>query len=175
MESHSTRALNVTLIDAPGDSKLWKRSGTTLPATRHLPPRSSPGLALLLVGVLRRGMPVTDHRRTRWASPGRSGPADAGAPVGPWQVAVTRVRATVPTDYLDILVRQGWEDGVSVGSGPVASGEGLLAGGGPARAAPSGGRRLENVFRRWNGPRAHAWQNDCPILEVRPWEEVLAP
>jgi CelD/BcsL family acetyltransferase involved in cellulose biosynthesis len=81
------------------------------------------------------------------------------------------VRATGPTDYLDILVRQGWEDGVSeavvrslreMGSWQVADLQELR----PAAAA-------WNVFRRWDGPRIHSRKSNSIVVEAEPWDELL--
>jgi hypothetical protein len=75
------------------------------------------------------------------------------------------------TDYLDILVRQGWEDEVSeavvrslreMGSWHVADLQELR----PAAAA-------WNVFRRWNGPHIRARKSSCTVIEVKPWDELL--
>ena len=76
-------------------------------------------------------------------------------------------------DYLDVLARQGWEDAVSeavvrsrrrMSSWHVADLQELR----PAAAA-------WHLFRSCDGPRTYSWQNDCPIIDVRPWEELLAP
>ncbi len=77
------------------------------------------------------------------------------------------------TNYLDVLARQGWEDAVSeavvrslrgMGSCHVADLQEL-------RSAAA----VWHLFRSWDGPRTHSWQNDCPIIDVKPWGELLAP
>jgi len=76
------------------------------------------------------------------------------------------------TDYLDALAREGWEDAVSeagmwvlgqINSWQVADLQQLR----PEAAAWS-------IFRRWNGPRTHVWQDGCPIVDVKPWDELVA-
>jgi hypothetical protein len=174
MESHSTRALDVSLINDPRDFEAMEEEWNELYRNAPLatPFQSwawlyswwefyGEGCQLRIIAVrdghLLVGLaPLMLERR--W---------------GLGRLLFVGVRATGPTDYLDILVRQGWEDGVSeavvrslreMGSWQVADLQELR----PAAAA-------WNVFRRWDGPRAHAWQNDCLIVEVRPWEELLAP
>jgi CelD/BcsL family acetyltransferase involved in cellulose biosynthesis len=75
------------------------------------------------------------------------------------------------TDYLDVIAREGWEEEVSeagvsalrqMGSWQVADLHQLQ----PASAAWS-------IFERWNRPKARVWQDNCPIIEVMPWEELL--
>jgi CelD/BcsL family acetyltransferase involved in cellulose biosynthesis len=75
------------------------------------------------------------------------------------------------TDYLDVLVREGWEDRVAdpgaraldeIGSWLVADLQMLH----PEAAAWS-------VFAGRRGPRAAVRQSDCYVIEVRPWDEVL--
>ena len=78
---------------------------------------------------------------------------------------------TVPTDYLDVLVRKGWEAEVSevgvqaikdMGSWQVAD----LQQARPEAAAWS-------IFRSWTGPRTHVWQASCPVIEVKSWDELV--
>jgi CelD/BcsL family acetyltransferase involved in cellulose biosynthesis len=75
------------------------------------------------------------------------------------------------TDYLDILVRQGWEARVykvgvqalrQIDAWQVADLQQLR----PEAAAWS-------LFREWYGPRARVWQENCPLIEVKPWDELL--
>ena len=76
------------------------------------------------------------------------------------------------TDHLDVLVRRGWEEEVS-GTGvqalerlncwQVADLQQLR----PEAAAWA-------VLRRWYGPYLNVWQDGYPVIEVRPWEELLA-
>jgi CelD/BcsL family acetyltransferase involved in cellulose biosynthesis len=79
---------------------------------------------------------------------------------------------TGPSDYLDILVREGWaarvmEAGVNalhrIDSWQVADLQELH----PEAAA-------WGVFREWSGPRTRIWQSGCPVIDVRPWDELLA-
>jgi CelD/BcsL family acetyltransferase involved in cellulose biosynthesis len=75
------------------------------------------------------------------------------------------------TDYLDVLVREGWEDRVAdpgaqalgnIGSWQVADLQMLH----PEAAAWS-------VFAGRRGPRAAVQQSNCYVIGVRPWDEVL--
>jgi CelD/BcsL family acetyltransferase involved in cellulose biosynthesis len=75
------------------------------------------------------------------------------------------------TDYLDILVRQGWEARVykvgvqalgQMDAWQVADLQQLR----PGAAAWS-------LFREWDGPRARVWQDNFPLMEVKPWDELL--
>jgi CelD/BcsL family acetyltransferase involved in cellulose biosynthesis len=77
------------------------------------------------------------------------------------------------TDYLDMLAREGWEDYVSeaarealwrMGSWHVAELHELRP-----KAAAWG------VFEGWSGPRTrvHLTGFDCPVIEAKPWDELL--
>jgi CelD/BcsL family acetyltransferase involved in cellulose biosynthesis len=75
------------------------------------------------------------------------------------------------TDYLDVLVREGWEDRVAdpgaqaldnIGSWQVADLQMLH----PEAAAWS-------FFAGRRGPRAAVQQSNCYVIGVRPWDEVL--
>jgi CelD/BcsL family acetyltransferase involved in cellulose biosynthesis len=78
------------------------------------------------------------------------------------------------TDYLDMLVREGWEAHVSeaarealrrIGSWHVAELHELR----PSAA-------VWGVFDGWAGPRTRIHQTncDCPVIDVEPWDELLA-
>jgi CelD/BcsL family acetyltransferase involved in cellulose biosynthesis len=76
------------------------------------------------------------------------------------------------TDYLDVLMRGGWESRVSdvarralqrMDSWQVADLQQLR----PAAATWS-------IFRKWPGPLAWAWQSNCSELHVEPWNELVA-
>jgi CelD/BcsL family acetyltransferase involved in cellulose biosynthesis len=78
---------------------------------------------------------------------------------------------TGPTDYLDVIIRQGWEDQVSevlvralgeIDSWQVADLQQLR----PGSAAWS-------ICRHWDGPQLRVWQDTFPGLDVRPWDELL--
>lgn len=75
------------------------------------------------------------------------------------------------TDYLDSLVREGWENEVSeageqalrqMPSWHVADFQQLR----PEAAAWS-------VFKNWAGPRTRVWQDNSPVIDIRPWDELL--
>ena len=73
------------------------------------------------------------------------------------------------TDYLDVLVREGWEEQVraagvlgSVGSWAVADLQSLR----PDAAA-------WNLLGGRSGLKAIVWQENCPYIDARPWDELL--
>jgi CelD/BcsL family acetyltransferase involved in cellulose biosynthesis len=75
------------------------------------------------------------------------------------------------TDYLDMLARRGWEGYVSqaarealwrMGYWHVAELHELR----PAAAA-------WGVFDGWAGPRTRMHQTNCPVIDVKPWDELL--
>jgi CelD/BcsL family acetyltransferase involved in cellulose biosynthesis len=75
------------------------------------------------------------------------------------------------TDHHDVLVREGWERQVAeaavgaleqIGSWGVADLQELR----PEAAA-------WGLFGNWSGPRASVWQSNCPVVDVKPWEELL--
>jgi CelD/BcsL family acetyltransferase involved in cellulose biosynthesis len=79
---------------------------------------------------------------------------------------------TVQTDYQDMLVREGREREVADAAGRalkelegwhVADLQQLR----PEAAA-------WHLFRRWDGLRIKTWQEGCPVVEVRPWDELVA-
>jgi CelD/BcsL family acetyltransferase involved in cellulose biosynthesis len=76
------------------------------------------------------------------------------------------------TDYLDVLVREGWERRVA------EAGVGVLRRMGSWRVADLQELRPEaaawGVFEGWPGPRASVWQSNCPIIEAKPWDQLLA-
>ena len=78
---------------------------------------------------------------------------------------------TGPTDYLDVLVREGWEAEVS------EAGVHAIKGLGSWRVADLQQVRSEaavwDLFRSWTGSRTHVWQESCPAIEVMPWDELV--
>jgi CelD/BcsL family acetyltransferase involved in cellulose biosynthesis len=78
---------------------------------------------------------------------------------------------TGPTDYLDVLIRERWEDQVSevlvrtlgeIDSWQVADLQQLR----PNAAA-------WGICRHWNGPQLRLWQDGFPVVDVGPWDELL--
>jgi CelD/BcsL family acetyltransferase involved in cellulose biosynthesis len=78
---------------------------------------------------------------------------------------------TGPTDYLDVLIRARWEDQVSevlvrtlgeIDSWQVADLQQLR----PDAAA-------WGICRHWDGPQLRVWQDSFPVIDVRPWDELL--
>ncbi len=78
---------------------------------------------------------------------------------------------TGPTDYLDVLIRETWEDQVSealartlgeIDSWQVADLQQLR----PDAAA-------WGICRHWDGPQLRVWQDSFPVVDVTPWDELL--
>jgi hypothetical protein len=78
---------------------------------------------------------------------------------------------TGPTDYLDVLIRERWEDQVSeilartlrqIDSWQVADLQQLR----PDAAA-------WGICRHWDGPQLRLWQDSFPVVDLRPWNELL--
>jgi len=78
---------------------------------------------------------------------------------------------TGPTDYLDALVKDGWEEVVfeagaraleRIGSWSVADLQQLR----PNATA-------WGFFRRWEGPGSYVRQDGCPVVEAKSWDELL--
>ena len=79
---------------------------------------------------------------------------------------------TGPTDYLDVLARKGWEAEVAE-AGVRALGQQV----GPWQVADLHQLRPESaawgIFERWGGPKTRVWQDNCPTIDVKPWDELL--
>lgn len=78
---------------------------------------------------------------------------------------------TGPTDYLDVLAREGWEaQGLEalartlrqMGSWQVADLHQLR----PEAAA-------WGLLEHWDGPQLRVWQDSFPVIDVGPWDELL--
>lgn len=78
---------------------------------------------------------------------------------------------TGPTDYQDVLAREGWESRVSEAGvralrqmvgWQVADLQQLR----PEAAA-------WGIFEGWAGPRTRIWQDNFPMVDVKPWDELL--
>jgi CelD/BcsL family acetyltransferase involved in cellulose biosynthesis len=76
------------------------------------------------------------------------------------------------TDHQDILVREGWERQV------IAAGMRVLRQIDGWQVADLQQLRPEavawSIFESWEGPRTRVWQDNFPVIDVRPWDEVLA-
>jgi CelD/BcsL family acetyltransferase involved in cellulose biosynthesis len=79
---------------------------------------------------------------------------------------------TRSSDYLDVIVRAGWEGKV------LESGMQALKKMECWRIADLQQLRPEaaawGIHRRWDGPRTCLRQDSCPVVEVKPWDELLA-
>jgi len=76
------------------------------------------------------------------------------------------------SDYLDVIVRAGWEDKV------LQPGVQALKKMERWRIADLQQLRPEaaawGIYRWWDGHRISLWQDSSPVVEVKPWDEVLA-
>jgi CelD/BcsL family acetyltransferase involved in cellulose biosynthesis len=78
---------------------------------------------------------------------------------------------TGPSDYLDVLAREGYEAEVA------EAGARALGQMGPWQVADLHQLRPQaaawDIVERWNGPKARVWQDGCPMVDVQPWDELL--
>ena len=76
------------------------------------------------------------------------------------------------TDYLDVLVRDGWGEEVA----PAVAGAMREMGGWAVADLQELGPGAEawRLVGAWGGPKARPWQSSCMVLDAnKPWEEVL--
>ena len=78
----------------------------------------------------------------------------------------------VTTDYLDVLVREGWEAEVSEAGRQAIKDMGSWRVADLQEVHP--GAAAWDIFRSWTGPRTHVWQASCPVIEVKPWDELVS-
>jgi CelD/BcsL family acetyltransferase involved in cellulose biosynthesis len=77
------------------------------------------------------------------------------------------------TDYQDLLARKGWEAQVAE-AGKQALGQmdfWHVADLQPLRPEAA----AWGIFEDWAGPRTYVWQENFPVIDVRPWDELLVP
>ena len=76
------------------------------------------------------------------------------------------------SDYLDVLVRRGWEAEVA------KAGAGAIQGFGDWQVADlwdvRPGSAAWDIFGGWSAPKTHLRLFGCPVIDARPWEELLA-
>ena len=74
--------------------------------------------------------------------------------------------------YLDVIAREGWEERVA------AAGREILPRLGPWQVADLRQLRPDAVgwklFDNWGPLKSQIWQASCPIIDVRPWDELLS-
>ena len=79
---------------------------------------------------------------------------------------------TGPTDYLDVLAREGWETRVLEA---LARTLGQMD---PWQVADLQQLRPNaaawGLLEHWKGARISLWQSNCPVIDVKPWDELLA-
>jgi CelD/BcsL family acetyltransferase involved in cellulose biosynthesis len=78
---------------------------------------------------------------------------------------------TGSTDYLDMLTRDGWEQEVAGAGGRALKEVDVW------RVADLGDVRSKaaiwDLFHGWGGPKTHFSRFGSPVMDVRPWDEVL--
>lgn len=75
------------------------------------------------------------------------------------------------TDHLDVLAREGWEDGVAEAGMKALHQMGFWHVADLQEVRPEAA--AWGIFRGWAGSRARVQQSSCPVLDTRPWEELL--
>jgi CelD/BcsL family acetyltransferase involved in cellulose biosynthesis len=79
---------------------------------------------------------------------------------------------TGSTDYLDMLARDGWKQEVAEAGGRALKELDVW------RVADLGDVRpkaaIWDLFHDWAGPKTHFYRFGSPVIDVRPWDEVLA-
>ena len=78
---------------------------------------------------------------------------------------------TGPTNYQDLLARQGWEAWVSeVGRQALEQMDDWhVVDLQPLRPEAA----AWGIFEGWAGPRTRLWQDNSPVIDARPWDELL--
>ncbi|MDQ3862695.1 MAG: GNAT family N-acetyltransferase [Actinomycetota bacterium] len=77
------------------------------------------------------------------------------------------------TDYPDVLIREGWEERASEAGARALGGMGGWQVADLHHLRP--GAAAWGVLGRWRGPKARLWHDNYPVIEVEPWEGLLAP
>jgi CelD/BcsL family acetyltransferase involved in cellulose biosynthesis len=75
------------------------------------------------------------------------------------------------TDYLDVVAREGWEEYVAEAGGQALWRMGLRGVIELHELRPEA--VAWGIFERWSGPKTRVHQTNCPVIEVRPWDELL--
>jgi hypothetical protein len=78
---------------------------------------------------------------------------------------------TGPTDYLDVLVREGWEDKVCEARARALRQMDLWRVAALQQVRPDAA--AWGIFGQWNGLRTQVWQEGCPVIDVKPWDDLL--
>jgi CelD/BcsL family acetyltransferase involved in cellulose biosynthesis len=78
---------------------------------------------------------------------------------------------TGPSGHLDMLVREGWEDGVFEVGSEVLKRVDQWHVADLQEVRPEAA--IWGIFRRYRGPRVCVGQSSCPLIETKPWEELL--
>jgi CelD/BcsL family acetyltransferase involved in cellulose biosynthesis len=76
------------------------------------------------------------------------------------------------TDCLDVLVREGWEEEVGRAATEALKEVSSWAVTDLQELRPQAA--TWEVFRDWEGSRARLWQSNCPVADIKPWDELIA-
>ena len=76
------------------------------------------------------------------------------------------------SDYLDMLVREGWENDVARAAVRALAGVGSWYVADLQLMSPDAAAWC--IQREWDGHQLRVWQDSCPVMEIRPWDEILA-
>jgi len=75
------------------------------------------------------------------------------------------------TDHLDVLAREGWEEGVAEAGVRALQGMDSWHVADLQEVCPTA--TAWKVFRNWTGLRLCVWQSNCVVADIKPWEELL--
>jgi CelD/BcsL family acetyltransferase involved in cellulose biosynthesis len=76
------------------------------------------------------------------------------------------------SDYLDMLVREGWEKQVAGAAIRALSEMHPRCVADLQQIRPDGA--AWHIYRHWDRHRVSVWQDSCPVVGVKPWDELLA-
>jgi CelD/BcsL family acetyltransferase involved in cellulose biosynthesis len=75
------------------------------------------------------------------------------------------------SDYLDMLVREGWEKHVAEAAIRALVGMGSRYVADLQQMRPDAAAWY--IHRQWDGHQVRVWQDSCPVMEVKPWDVLL--
>ena len=88
-----------------------------------------------------------------------------------WRFARLLFIGTGLTDYLDILVREGWEAQVAKAGLEVLQQSRRWRVADLQQLRPEAG--TWSILGAWLGPQTRIWQAGCPVIETKAWDELL--
>jgi CelD/BcsL family acetyltransferase involved in cellulose biosynthesis len=75
------------------------------------------------------------------------------------------------SDYLDMLVREGWEKHVAKAAIRALAGMGTRYVADLQQMRPDAAAWY--IHRQYDGHQVRVWQDNCPVMEVKPWDVLL--